>query len=342
MHDVTVGVIGCGYWGPNVLRSFAATPGCRVARAADRRPGRLKFIAERFPSVELSADHSDILLDPAVDAVCIVTPVSTHHDLALAALNAGKHVFVEKPLAAQPAQAEEIATLAKRKGLVLGVGHLFEYHPAVTAMRAAIAGGAIGELVYVDATRINLGPPASEVNVLWDLAPHDISIVLSLLGGELPSTVTAFANSYARESRLIDVAYLHMAFSNGRMGHIHVSWLSPHKTRRLWAMGTRGSIVYDDTAADKVRVFDQGFDSRVGARDEDTHELLYRPASVEVPVLSNDEPLQLECDDFIGAVRGGGVPRADAASGVRVVRVLAAAEASLARGSSAVALSEIR
>ena len=340
MREMVVGIVGCGYWGPNVLRSFAAVPGCRVKRAADRRPGRLKFIAERFPKVELSADHCDILLDPAIDIVCVVTPVSTHYDLALAALNAGKHVFVEKPLAAHPAQAEEITALAARKGLVVGVGHLFEYHPAITAMRDAVVGGAIGELAYLDAARINLGPPTSEVNALWDLAPHDISMVL-LLTGEMPRAVTAFANSYARECRLIDAAYLHLAFASGRMAHIHVSWLSPHKTRRLWAMGTRGSIVYDDTAADKVRIFDQGFDSRIGAHDDDAHELVYRPAKVEVPVLANDEPLRLECEDFVRAVRFGGVPRADGASGLRVVRVLAAAEASLARGSSAVALAEI-
>ncbi|HVN87098.1 MAG TPA: Gfo/Idh/MocA family oxidoreductase [Candidatus Binatia bacterium] len=336
MRDVAVGVIGCGYWGPNVLRSFAAVPGCRVKRAADRRPGRLRFIAERFADVELSADHAEILLDPEIDVACLVTPVPTHHTLAVAALNAGKHVFIEKPLAVRPEEAEEIIELASRKGLVVGVGHLFEYHPAITAMRAALNAGAIGDLAYLDATRINLGPPKSDVNVVWDLAPHDISILV-LLAGETPGEVTAFAKSYTRVG-LIDAAYLQLAFAGDRMGHIHVSWLSAHKTRRLWAMGTRGSMVYDESAPAKLQIFDQGFDSRIGARDDDAHELVYRPAKVEVPVLANDEPLRLECEDFVHAVRTGGTPRADGASGLRVVRVLAAAEESLSKRSATVSL----
>ena len=339
MREIVVGLIGCGYWGPNVLRSFAAVPGCRVKVVADSKPGRLRFVGEQFPSVALSPDADDILKDREIDVVCIVTPVSTHHPLALAALRAGKHVFIEKPLAASGAEAQEIVQLATQQGLVVGVGHLFEYHPAVTAVRRAIADGAIGELAYMDAARINLGPPASEVNVLWDLAPHDLSILIALAGCA-PEAVSAFAGSYLRQG-MIDAAHLHLAFPGGRMGHIHVSWLSPHKTRRLWVMGTRGSILYDDTAADKVRIFDEGFDSRIGASDDDAHALFYRPAQVEVPVLATDEPLRLECEEIVRAVRSGTAPRADGASGLRVVRVLTAAGLSLARGSAAVALAEV-
>ncbi|MBI4517225.1 MAG: Gfo/Idh/MocA family oxidoreductase [Deltaproteobacteria bacterium] len=339
MQEVVVGVIGCGYWGPNVLRSFAAVPGCRVKRAADRRPGRLRFVAERFPEVVLSDDHEAILRDPEIDAVCVVTPVSTHHQLALAALAAGKHVLVEKPLAAQPAQALDLVEQAERRGLLLGVGHLFEYHPAISALRTAIAQGAIGELAYLDGARINPGPPASEVNVLWDLAPHDVSIQLLLAGAE-PETVTAFGSRCTRGD-LLDAAFVHLAFAGGCRGQIHVSWLSPHKTRRLWVMGTQGSILYDDLAPEKVRVFDQGFDSRVGAGDDDTRALFYRPAKVTVPVLAADEPLRLECEEFVRALRTGTPPRADGASGLRVVRVLAAAELSLARGSVAVPLASV-
>jgi predicted dehydrogenase len=339
MRELSIGVIGCGYWGPNVLRSFNMVPGCRVRRAADRRAGRRRFVAEQFPDVTLSEDHQPILSDPAIDAVCVVTPVSTHHEVALAALRAGKHVFIEKPLAMTAAEAEDIVALAARMGLVVGVGHLFEYHPAVTALRAALVDGMIGDLAYMDAARINLGPPASEVNVLWDLAPHDLSIQI-LLAGEAPQTVTAFAGSFTRDG-LLDAAFVHLGFASGCMGHIHVSWLSPHKTRRLFVMGTRGSMLYDDTAAEKVRIFDQGFDSRAGATDDDAHALFYRPAKVEVPVLSSDEPLRLECEEFARAIRTGSAPRADGASGVRVVRVLAAAEQSLARGSVSVRLSEV-
>jgi predicted dehydrogenase len=339
-REVVVGVIGCGYWGPNVIRSFAAVPGCRVKRAADLRPGRLRFVAEQFPALELSGDHEAVLRDPEINAVAVVTPVSTHHALALAAIAHGKHVFVEKPLAATPAEAEAMVAAAAHAGVQVGVGHLFEYHPAVTAMRAAIARGAIGDVAYLDAARINLGPPASEVNVLWDLAPHDISLVL-LFAGDEPKSVTAFANSYTRDG-MLDAAFVHLAFAGGRMAQIHVSWLSPHKTRRLWVMGTKGSILYDDTAAEKVRIFDQGFDSRVGTRDDDAHALFYRPANIEVPALRDEQPLQVECAAFVHAVRSGTPPPADGAGGVRVVRVLAAAERSLAAGSRAVALREVR
>ena len=339
MREIVVGVIGCGYWGPNVLRSFAAVPGCRVKRAADRRPGRLRFVAQQFPGVDLSLAHEEILRDPEINAVCVVTPVSTHHQLALAALRAGKHVFIEKPLSARVSEAQEIVAIAEHEGLVVGVGHLFEYHPAITAVHSAIADGAIGELAYMDAARINLGPPASEVNVLWDLAPHDISILISL-AGRAPESVTAFAASYVRDG-MIDSAYLHLEFPGSRMGHIHVSWLSPHKTRRLWVMGTRGSILYDDTAADKVRIFDEGFDSRIGAGADDARALFYRPAKEEVPVLASDEPLRLECEEFVRAIRTGRAPRVDGASGLRVVRVLTAAGLSLARGSAKVPLAEV-
>jgi predicted dehydrogenase len=338
MREVVIGVIGCGYWGPNVLRSFAAIEGCRVKRAADRKSGRLQFVAERFPQLVLSADHRDVLADPEIHAVCVVTPVSTHHEIALAALRAGKHVLVEKPLAVRTEQAVEIVACARERGLIVGVGHLFEYHPAITCVRQAISEGAVGEIAYLDATRINLGPPASEVSVLWDLAPHDVSLLL-LLAGESPETITTFAGHYCRDG-MIDAAFLHLGFRGGRMGQIHVSWLSSNKTRRLWVMGTSGSILYDDMASEKVRIFDQGFDSRIGAADHEAKVLAYRPAKVTVPRLADIEPLQLECQEFVNAVRTGSPPRADAESGLRVVQVLAAAERSLARGSVPVTVVE--
>jgi predicted dehydrogenase len=329
---IGVGIIGAGYWGPNLIRNFDSLPDCCVRWVCERKSGRLQYVHERWSHIPLTEDYTSILKDPAVDAIIIATPVSTHCALATAALEAGKHVFVEKPLAATSEEARRIVKLADSKKRVMASGHIFVYHPAVTAMKAAIAHGDIGQLCYAESSRVNLGPPTSEVDVIWDLAVHDVSILLYLWGQE-PVEVTAYGRRF-RHPTLADVAFLHIRFADGSMTQHHVSWLSPEKVRRFFAAGMKGSLLFDDVAiTDKLRVFDQGVDSRIGLKDDEAKELYYRPGQISVPTLSNDEPLSLECQHFLDCIRTGRRPRADGQAGLTVVRVLEAAERSIAEGS---------
>ncbi|MBI2939602.1 MAG: Gfo/Idh/MocA family oxidoreductase [Chloroflexi bacterium] len=334
---VGVAVVGAGYWGPNHVRTFDSLPDCQLRWVCDQKPGRLQFIRERFPHVPLTDDYAAVLRDPAVEAVVIATPVSTHRDLALAALGAGKHVLAEKPLAGSAAQAEEIVRAGREAGRLVAVGHIFVFNPAVTRMKELIAGGQIGRLCYVESSRVNLGPPASEVNVVWDLAVHDVAILLHLWD-QRPIEVTAYGSRYVHPT-LVDVAFLHLRFADGGMAMHHVGWLSPEKVRRFVVAGTHGSLAFDDTrAADRLRLTDRGVDSRVGTRDDEASALYYRPGEVLVVDLPAVEPLRVECQHFLDCVRRGEAPRSDGEAGLRVVRVLEAADESIRRGSVPVRL----
>lgn len=339
-HLATIGIaiVGAGYWGPNLIRNFDSLADCQVRWVCDRKPGRLHYVHQRWPHIPLTKDYGELLKDPAVDAVVIATPVSTHYALAAAALEAGKHVFVEKPLGATSAQAQSIAELADHKGQVLATGHIFVYHPAVAAMKATIEQGSIGQPCYAESGRVNLGPPASEVDVIWDLAVHDVSILLYLWEQE-PTEVTAYGSRFLHPT-LIDVAFLYLRFADGSMAQHHVSWLSPEKVRRFFVAGTEGSLKFDDTTTDgKLRVIDQGVDSRIGLKDDEVKDLYYRPGQVIVPELPNDEPLRLECLHFLDCIRDGHRPRANGRAGLAVVRVLEAAERSITEGSQPIPLS---
>lgn len=337
LAPLQVAVIGAGYWGPNLIRNFNALDDSQVRWVCDRKAGRLQYIRERFPQLPLTDDWERVLSDPDVDAVAIATPVSTHRALAIAALRAGKHVFVEKPLAEQTASAQEIARVAEETGRVLAVGHIFVYHPAVAAMYELIAAGRIGRLCYAESSRVNLGPPASEVNVIWDLAVHDVAVLLYLWQQE-PVEVTAFGNRYKHGS-LLDAAFLNVRFADGSMAQHHVGWLTPEKQRRLFVAGTKGSLVFDDTLSEgKLRYIDQGEDSRIGLGDEESKELFYRPVQARSIELPSEEPLRAECRHFLECIRTGKRPRADGSAGVAVVRVLEAANESIEQGSIAVPL----
>ncbi len=327
-----IAVIGAGYWGPNLIRNFQSLPECEVKWVCDKKPGRLQFIRERFPTIPLTDDYGAVLGDPSVEAVVLATPVSSHFDLAIAALWAGKHVFVEKPLAGNTVDAEEIVRVSKEVGRSVAVGHIFVHNPAVAKMRELIDSGSIGRLCYAESSRVNLGPPASEVNVIWDLAVHDISILLYLWGKQ-PAEVIAYGGRFLQPD-LVDAAFLHLRFDDGTMAQHHVSWMSPERVRRMFVAGTCGSLVFDDTLAEgKLRQVDQGVDSRIGSGDNDVNELFYRPGEVRVPVLAPDEPLRAECQHFLRCVRGDGRLRSDADAGLAVVRVLEAADESIHLGS---------
>ena len=332
-----IGIVGAGYWGPNLIRNFDGLSDCQVRWVCDKKPGRLRYVRERWPHIPLTEDYDEVLKDSTVDAVVIATPVSTHHALATAALEAGKHVFVEKPLAATSEQAQRIVELADLQERVLATGHIFVYHPAVAAMKATIEQGDIGQPCYAESGRVNLGPPASEVDVIWDLAVHDVSILLYLWGQE-PVEVIAYGRRFLH-STLIDVAFLHLRFADGSMAQHHVSWLSPEKVRRFFVAGAEGSLKFDDTATEgKLRVIDQGVDSRIGLKDDEVKELYYRPGQVIVPDIPDDEPLRLECQHFLDCIHSGHRPRADGRAGLAVVRVLEAAERSIAEGSRPISL----
>jgi len=329
---IGVGVVGVGYWGPNLVRNLLASPACRLVRACDARPGRLQYLAEKFPQVEVTPDYADLLRDPRLDAICIATPVSTHRDLALRALDSGRHVFVEKPLAASGREAWEMVERAAALNRVLAAGHLFVYHPAIERLRQELEANALGRLCTMESDRINLGPPASEVDVIWDLAVHDVSIAL-YLADETPIEVTAYAGRYVHPS-LFDMALLVIRYSGGLLSHHHVSWLSPNKVRRFFAAGTSGSGLFDGRLEPQaLTLWDRGYDSRIGARDDQVVELKYGTGEVRVPELPNAEPLRVECQHFLDCVATGAQPRAGGREGALVVQILEAAEQSIAQGS---------
>jgi predicted dehydrogenase len=334
---IGVGVLGAGWWGPNVIRSLLSLPNCCLVRACDARPGRLQYVQERFPQVEVTPDYEDLLRDPRLDAICIVTPIHTHHDLALRALDSGRHVFVEKPLAATSEQAQEIVERAAARNRVLAVGHLFVYHPAIVRLREEIVAGRLGRLCYLHSERVNLGPPTAEVDVIWDLAVHDVAIAL-YLASQQPAEVIAYGQRYVRPA-LLDMALLVLRYADGTLSHHHVSWLSPNKVRRFFAAGTDGSALFDARQEPKaLTLFGQGFDTRLGARDDQAIDLTYGTGDVRVPDLPPIEPLAAECQHFLECIETGRQPRADGLAGLQVVQILEAAGRSVALGSQAVEL----
>lgn len=330
-----VAQVGCGYWGPNLLRVFRELPGCRLKWLCDKKPGRLEWARERFPGLSLTSELETVLRDPEVDAVVVATEVVTHHALAKAALKAGKHVFVEKPLAHSTKEASDIAATAKKLKRVLGVGHVFLYNPAYGALKVRVGPQGLGRLLHLDLARVNPGPPEPRHDVLWDLAPHDVSMALDLAGG-LP--VSLRCTGVRRSLRLDEAAFIELRFPKGLFARIHVSWLSSQRLRRVEAYCENGTLFFDDAAAEKLKVVHPGADTRVGAAAGSKVTLGYLPGRVEVPELRKDEPLRVECADFLDAVREGRSPRSGAALGVSVVRVLEAAARSSKAGGKEIKL----
>ncbi|MGH2451392.1 MAG: Gfo/Idh/MocA family protein [Candidatus Limnocylindria bacterium] len=326
-QDLKVGVIGAGYWGPNLIRNFSEAPGASAVAVADLDPQRLTTIQKRFPAIRTTTDHRELLADPEIDAICVVTPISTHRALAEEALAAGKHVFVEKPLAGSVEDAEAIVEAAERAGKTLMVGHTFVYNPAVTTVRGLIERGELGEVHYIDSQRVNLGLHQFDVNVLWDLGPHDISITLYWLGEE-PTWVQCTGASYVQND-LEDVVFLTMGFPSGALAHAHLSWLAPSKLRTMVVVGSRKMAVYDDVqAVERVKVYDQG----VEKLESEELRRSYRAGDIHSPRVPVTEALQVEVRHFIESIRHGKAPRSDGEAGLRVVRVLDAGMRSLSAG----------
>ncbi len=326
-----IGVIGCGYWGPKLARNFNEIPTASLEWVSDLNPERLAHMKELYPHVRATQDY-DELLRSDVEAIVIATPVSTHSAIAMACLQAGKHVLIEKPLAASVADAELIARMGDEKKLIVMVGHTFQYNPAVCAIRTVIASGELGEIYYINSTRVNLGLFQPDINVVWDLAPHDISILLDILDQE-PATVSARGGAYVqREKGLHDVAYLTLNFPSGVLADLRVSWLDPVKIRRITIVGSKKMLVYDDIADPKITIYDKGVDRYPYSDTFEEFTLSYRHGPEMPHHVEWVEPLRVECEHFTSCIATGQRPRSDGWVGVKVVKILEAAQKSLMNG----------
>lgn len=331
---VRVGIVGCGYWGPNLIRTFAELEDVQVARVSDLRQERLNFIARRYPGIEGTREAMDVVRDPTIDAVVLATPPHTHYELAVSALRAGKHVMVEKPLTTATEEGEKLVAAADRLQRALLVGHVFLYSPAVVRIRSLLAEEKLGSVYYISAVRTNVGPPAAQIDALWDLAPHDISIVLNFMK-ESPEEIFAYGASFTT-SKVVETAFLLLRFGDGRLAHIHVGWLTPNKTRLTRMICSQGEVVYDDLQpVQKVQVHSPAIDNRTQANAAGAS-LSYSSGGIWSPPLDSFEPLRAECQDFIHSVRTGQRPLSDGRSGLEVVRVLERASHCLQNNGSSI------
>ena len=331
---IGIALVGLGYWGPNLLRNFAAIPAVKVAAVVDSDRSQLRDATLRDATISATSDYRQVLSRGDVDAIVIATPATTHAELAGAALSAGKHILIEKPLATSAADARRLCRLAEENGLVLMVGHTFLYNLAVRHLKDRIDAGDLGDLYYVYSQRLNLGRVRQDVNALWNFAPHDVSIVLHLLGA-VPREVSARGFAYL-QPQIEDVVFLTMLFDNGQAAHVHISWLDPRKVRQTTVVGSRRMAVYDDLNSEApLALYDRGVD-RVPTADSprdftsfDEFQLRLRSGPISVPALTVPEPLSVECQHFVDCVRQRSRPLTDGRNGLQVVEVLEAAQRSM-------------
>ncbi len=325
--ELSLAVVGLGYWGPNLARNVAATPGARLSWLCDSDPAARERVAAALPAgTRLSDSLDELLADDELDGVLLATPVRSHAELAIRVLGAGKHCFVEKPLAQSLADAQRVLDAAAASGRVLMVGHLLEYHPGVRALAQLIAAGELGRIHYIYTERLNLGLLRADENALWSLGAHDVSVILSL-AGEQPVELDARGECYMRPG-IEDVVFAFMRFPSGLAAHMHLSWLDPHKERRLTVVGSRRMATFDDMQPErKLTIYDKGFDESA----ERWGEFIARSGPSTSPPIAASEPLALEVEHFVACVRDGVAPRSDGASGLRVVAVLEALQAQLER-----------
>lgn len=329
-----IGVIGLGYWGPKLARNFHELPEAQLEWGCDLQQSRLDHIQSLYPEIRTTRDYHEVL-DSDVDAVCIATPVGMHYRFAMEALKADKHIFIEKPLAACVGQAEEIVAEAVLRERLVMVGHIYAYHPAVNAMKQIIQSGELGQIYYINATRVNLGLFQPDINVAWDLAPHDISILTYILGLQ-PVAASARGGVYVQSRKgLHDVAYLSLFFPNGVLADIRVSWLDPCKQRRYTVVGSSKMLVYDDLdPVNMILIYDKGVEMPPYSDTEQEFRLSYRTGDGIPYPLTWAEPLKVECQHFLDCIRENREPRSNGTAGLEVIRVLESAQASLLNGGS--------
>ena len=339
-RPIRVGVVGCGYWGPNLIRNLRQSSDCHLKVLCDTSETRLSHMRRLHPEVATTHHYAELLQDPELDAIVVATPVRFHYEMAKAALDAGKHVFVEKPMARSGAESEELVSLADRQGLVLMVGHTFLFSPAVRRMKEIIDAGDIGTVQYIAARRLNLGLFQKDINVAWDLAPHDISIVLHLLD-ELPVTVSCQGSSHVTRG-IEDVTMMYLNFRKNRCAFIHNSWLDPKKVRQMTVVGSQRMIVYDDTEPlEKLKIYDARVEVPPHYDSFAEFTYSYHYGDAYVPYIKQDEPLKLECQHFLDCIRGESTPLTNGRLGAEVVKILEASSESLRQQGTSVPLTPL-
>ena len=325
---ISVGVVGCGYWGPNLLRNFRSLPNCKVKAICDLSEKRLAHLRSLYAELETHTDFKQLLSDAEIDAVVVAAPVNHHYPLAKAALLAGKHVMIEKPMASSSAECEELIELADERGLVLMVGHTFLYSSAIRKITDIIQAGDIGDIRYINSRRLNLGLFQKDINVAWDLAPHDISIILHILG-ETPTVVNCQGNAHVTPG-VQDVTNLSLSFRNKRFATIQSSWLEPRKVREMTIVGTRRMIVYDDLQpSEKIRIYDVRVERPPHYDTFADFHYSYHYGDSYIPHIVHEEPLKTECGHFLECIENGTQPVSCGRKGLELVRILEASSASL-------------
>ncbi len=335
--QIRVGVVGCGYWGPNLIRNFRALADCQLKVMCDISQERLAHLKSLYPEVEASTDYQRTLDEGGVDAIAIATAVKYHYNMAKASLLAGKHTFIEKPMAASSAECEELIEIARQKSLVLMVGHTFLYSPAVRRIKQIVDSGDIGEIRYISARRLNLGLFQKDINVAWDLAPHDISIILHIMQQQ-PSTINCRGSAHITPG-IEDVTSMCLSFPKERSAMIQSSWLDPRKVREMTIVGSKRMIVYDDVAPiEKVRIFDARVERPPHYDTFAEFHYAYHYGDVYVPYIKQEEPLKTECQHFLDCIRHGTTPLSSGKAGLDLVRILEASSKSLKLNGGAVEL----
>ncbi len=332
--SINIGQIGLGAWGKNLLRTFYNIQGVKLKLGCDVNAEQLSKISAAFPGVNWTNDYLEPISDPSIDAVVIATPPADHYEIAVKAIEAGKDVFIEKPLVLNIDDGRKLIELAKQKERIIMVGHIMEYHPATLMLKEYISSGKLGRIYYLYSSRVNLGKVRDIENSLWSFAPHDISMIMFLLE-KTPVKVTATGSSYLQEN-IEDVSFLTMHFEDKTMAHVHVSWLDPHKERKLTVVGSKMMAVFDDTeSTEKIRLYDKGVDTKLDYESYGEY-LSLRAGDILIPKMPSMEPLMAECSHFIECVKNRTQPTSDGADGLRVLAVLTAAQESMAQSGAPV------
>ncbi len=335
--QIRVGVVGCGYWGPNLIRNLRSLPDCKLSVMCDVNRERLSHLRTVYPEVQAETNYDDLLKRVDLDAVAIATSVRLHHSMAKASLLAGKHTFIEKPMASSSDQCDELIALAKQKGLTLMIGHTFLYSPAVRKIKEIVEWGDIGEIRYISARRLNLGLFQKDINVAWDLAPHDISIILYIMGNQ-PLSVNCRGSAHVTPG-IEDVTSMCLSFAGDRSAIIHSSWLDPRKIREMTIVGSKRMIVYDDVAPlEKLRIFDARVERPPHYDTFAEFHYAYHYGDVYAPYIKQEEPLKTECQHFLDCIRQGSTPLSSGEQGLDLVRILEASSVSLKQNGSPVSL----